>query len=134
MPTRFEARLLAAPRSILCRKKASDEEAAALAHKENRADVIAGVNLDAQVGEVADILIELVQRESKNHANLFSRKALEELKGVTTMTGKPLRSAGFVVLKTPDVPSVLIELGYLSSREDEEKMFDPAWRHSMAAL
>ena len=113
--------------------KASDEEAEALAHKENRVDVIAGVNLDAQVGEVADILIELVQRESKNHANLFSRKALEELKGVTTMTGKPLRSAGFVVLKTPDVPSVLIELGYLSSREDEEKMTSPAWREKMAS-
>jgi N-acetylmuramoyl-L-alanine amidase len=111
---------------------ASDEEAAALAHKENRVDAIAGVNLSEQVGEVADILIELVQRESKNHANLFSRKALEELKGITTMTGKPLRSAGFVVLKSPDVPSVLIELGYLSSRDDEKKLKDPKWREKMA--
>ena len=114
-------------------EKASDEEAAALAHKENRADVIAGVNLNEQVGEVADILIELVQRESNNHANLFSRTALQELKGVTTMTGKPLRSAGFVVLKSPDVPSVLIELGYLSSADDEIKLTDPEWRANMAA-
>jgi N-acetylmuramoyl-L-alanine amidase len=78
-------------------------------------------------------LIELVQRESKNHANLFSRTALEELKGVTTMTGKPLRSAGFMVLKSPDVPSVLIELGYLSSKDDEKNLKTPSWRSKMAA-
>lgn len=112
---------------------ASDEEAEALAMKENRVDAIGGVDLSEQIGEVADILIELVQRESKNHANLFSRTALTELKGITTMTGKPLRSAGFVVLKVPDVPSVLIELGYLSSKEDEIKLKDEAWRAKMAA-
>jgi N-acetylmuramoyl-L-alanine amidase len=111
----------------------SDEEAEALALKENRVDAIAGINLSEQIGEVADILIELVQRESINHANLFSHKALAELKGVTTMTGKPLRSAGFVVLKAPDVPSVLIELGYLSSRDDEKNLKDEAWRARMAA-
>jgi N-acetylmuramoyl-L-alanine amidase len=111
----------------------SDEEAEALALKENRVDAIAGINLSEQIVEVADILIELVQRESINHANLFSHKALLELKGVTTMTGKPLRSAGFVVLKAPDVPSVLIELGYLSSRDDEKNLKDEAWRARMAA-
>lgn len=111
---------------------ASDEEAAALALKENRADIIAGVDLGEQIVEVADILIDLVQRESKNHANLFSSKALIELKGVTTMTGQPLRSAGFVVLKAPDVPSILIELGYLSSADDEKKLKSPKWRKAMA--
>ena len=112
---------------------ASDEEAAALASKENKTDIIAGIDLAEEEGAVADVLIELVQRESKNHANLFSRTALQELKGVTTMTGKPLRSAGFVVLKSPDVPSVLIELGYLSSKDDEQKLKTPAWRGKMAA-
>jgi N-acetylmuramoyl-L-alanine amidase len=112
---------------------ASDEEAAALALKENRTDVIAGLDLGNQIVEVADILINLVQRESKNHANLFSTKALAELKGVTTMTGQPLRSAGFVVLKAPDVPSILMELGYLSNAEDETKLKDPKWRKAMAA-
>jgi N-acetylmuramoyl-L-alanine amidase len=112
---------------------ASDEEAAALALKENRADIIAGVNLGEQIVEVADILIDLVQRESKNHASLFSNKALIELEGVTTMTGQPLRSAGFVVLKAPDVPSILMELGYLSSAEDEKKLKSPKWRKAMAA-
>jgi N-acetylmuramoyl-L-alanine amidase len=111
---------------------ASDEEAAALALKENRADIIAGVDLGEQIVEVADILIDLVQRESKNHANLFSSQALIELKGVTTMTGQPLRSAGFVVLKAPDVPSILMELGYLSSAEDEKKLKNPKWRKAMA--
>jgi N-acetylmuramoyl-L-alanine amidase len=111
---------------------ASDEEAAALALKENRADIIAGVDLGEQIVEVADVLIDLVQRESKNHANLFSSKALIELKGVTTMTGQPLRSAGFVVLKAPDVPSILMELGYLSSTEDEKKLKSPKWRKAMA--
>jgi N-acetylmuramoyl-L-alanine amidase len=111
---------------------ASDEEAAALASKENKADIIAGIDLAEEEGEVADVLIELVQRESKNHANLFSRTALEELKGVTSMTGKPLRSAGFVVLKAPDVPSVLIELGYLSSRDDERNLKSADWQARMA--
>jgi N-acetylmuramoyl-L-alanine amidase len=112
---------------------ASDDEAAALAQKENKADIIAGVDLAEQEGDVADVLINLVQRESKNLANLFSRKALEDLRGITTMTGKPIRSAGFVVLKVPDVPSVLIELGYLSSKTDEARLKDAAWRGKMAA-
>jgi N-acetylmuramoyl-L-alanine amidase len=111
---------------------ASDEEAAALAQKENRVDIIAGLDVGQQNEQVADILIDLVQRESKNHALLFSRKALDELKGITTMTGKPLRSAGFMVLKAPDVPSVLIELGYLSSIDDEKKLTSPVWRKKMA--
>lgn len=111
---------------------ASDSEAEALAQKENKADVIGGVDLGEQNEQVAGILIDLVQRESKNHAVLFSRAALDQLKGVTTMTGKPLRSAGFMVLRAPDVPSVLIELGYLSSANDEKKLLSPAWRKRMA--
>jgi N-acetylmuramoyl-L-alanine amidase len=111
---------------------ASDAEAAALAQKENKADIIGGVDIGHQNEEIADILIDLVQRESKNHALLFSRKALDHLKGITTMTGKPLRSAGFMVLKAPDVPSVLIELGYLSSSEDEKNLTSAPWRRKMA--
>jgi N-acetylmuramoyl-L-alanine amidase len=113
-------------------EKASDAEAEALAEKENRVDVIAGLDLGEQNPQVADILIDLVQRESKNHAVLFSRTALDQLRGITTMTGKPLRSAGFMVLKAPDIPSVLIELGYLSSREDERKLLSAAWRRKMS--
>ena len=113
-------------------EKASDAEAEALAQKENKVDVIAGIDLGEQNPEVAGILIDLVQRESKNHAVLFSRKALDQLRGITTMTGKPLRSAGFMVLKAPDIPSVLIELGYLSSRDDEKKLLSATWRRKMS--
>jgi N-acetylmuramoyl-L-alanine amidase len=113
-------------------EKASDAEAEALAHKENRADIIAGVHLEAESEEVTDILIDLVQRESKTHALVFAKKAVAEMKPVTPFTGKPMRSAGFVVLKAPDVPSVLVELGYLSSRHDEQQLIDPAWRERVA--
>jgi N-acetylmuramoyl-L-alanine amidase len=114
-------------------EKASDAEAAALAEKENRADIIGGVDLGVESQEVTDILIELVQRESKTHSVFFARKAAQELKSVTLMTGKPIRSAGFVVLKSPDVPSVLLELGYLSSKSDEELLTNESWRKRTAA-
>ncbi len=112
--------------------KASDHEAEALARKENDADKIAGIDLETDSQEITDILIDLVQRESKNHSMFFSKKAVAELKGVTHLTGKPMRSAGFVVLKAPDVPSVLLELGYLSSKDDEKLLTSPAWRQKVA--
>jgi N-acetylmuramoyl-L-alanine amidase len=114
-------------------EKASDAEAEALAHKENRADIIAGIDLGSESEEVTDILIDLVQRESKSHSLLFARKAVAEMKTATQFTGKPLRSAGFVVLKAPDVPSVLIELGYLSSAHDEKQLVSPEWQTRVAA-
>ena len=113
-------------------EKASDAEAEALAHKENRADIIGGLDLDTESEEVTDILIDLVQRESKNHSMFFAKKAVTEMKTVTSFTGKPLRSAGFVVLKAPDVPSVLVELGYLSSKHDEPQLTSSGWRDNVA--
>ncbi len=113
--------------------KASDAEAEALAEKENRSDLIAGVDVGEGKPEITDILIDLVQRESKTHSIFFARKAAAELKPVTLMTGKPIRSAGFVVLKAPDVPSVLLELGYLSSRSDEELLANASWQKRVAA-
>lgn len=113
--------------------KASDNEAEALAHRENRTDIIAGLDLEAGNEEVTGILIDLVQRESKTHSVFFARKAVAEMRAVTGFTGKPLRSAGFVVLKAPDVPSVLVELGYLSSKTDEQQLNSPAWHDRTAA-
>jgi N-acetylmuramoyl-L-alanine amidase len=112
--------------------KASDAEAEELAAKENRADIIAGIDLATESKEVANILINLAQRESRNRAIYFSKKAVTELKDVTALTGKPIRSAAFVVLKAPDVPSVLVELGYLSSKKDEALLISPAWNLRMA--
>lgn len=114
-------------------EKASDAEAEALAHKENRADIIAGVDLEAENQEVTDILIDLAQRESKTHSLVFAKKAVAEMSPVTAFTGKPMRSAGFMVLKAADVPSVLIELGFLSSKQDETQLTSPAWQQKVAA-
>jgi N-acetylmuramoyl-L-alanine amidase len=112
--------------------KASDAEAEALAQKENRADIIGGMDLATENEEVTDILIELAQRETKNHSTFFAKKATTQLGLVTHMTGKPMRSAGFVVLKAPDVPSVLLELGYLSSKADEALLVSPKWQAEVA--
>jgi N-acetylmuramoyl-L-alanine amidase len=113
-------------------EKASDAEAEALAHKENRADIIAGVDLEVENKEVTDILIDLAQRESKTHSLVFAKKAVAEMAPVTAFTGKPMRSAGFMVLKAADVPSVLIELGFLSSRQDESQLTSPEWQAKVA--
>jgi len=113
-------------------EKASDAEAEALAHKENRADIIAGVDLEAENEQVTDILIDLAQRESKTHSLVFAKKAVAEMAPVTAFTGKPMRSAGFMVLKAADVPSVLIELGFLSSKQDESQLSSPAWQAKVA--
>jgi N-acetylmuramoyl-L-alanine amidase len=113
-------------------EKASDAEAEALAKRENRADIIGGLDLEAETEEITDILIDLAQRESKNHAMFFSKKAVSHLKPLTLMTGKPLRSAGFMVLKAPDVPSVLLELGFLSSKSDEKLLTSVAWQTKIA--
>ncbi len=112
--------------------KATDAEAEALAQKENRADVIAGIDLGNQTKTVSDILINLAQRESKNQALYFAKKAVTKLQPYARFTGKPMRSAAFVVLKAPDVPSVLVELGYLSSVEDENLLNSVVWRNNMA--
>ncbi len=107
---------------------ASDDEAARLAEDENKADAIAGVDLSAEPEEVADILIDLTQRETKNFSAHFARAVVGELRRSATLHKHPLKSAGFKVLKAPDVPSVLIELGYVSNKQDLKLMTSEAWR------
>ena len=112
--------------------KASDAVAEALAQKENRADVISGMDLGNQKADVANMLINLAQRESKSQAVMFAKQAVNEIRPVTELTSKPVRSAAFVVLKAPDVPSVLVELGYLSNSVDKTMLLSPKWRGDMA--
>ena len=107
---------------------ASDAEAARLAENENRADVIAGIDLSHEPGDVADILIDLAQRETKTFSMHFAKSLVTELKTVAKLHKQPLKSAGFKVLKAPDVPSVLVELGYVSSKEDLKQLTSGAWR------
>jgi N-acetylmuramoyl-L-alanine amidase len=107
---------------------ASDAEAARLAETENRADVIAGVDLTSEPGDVADILIDLAQRETKTFSVQLARGVIESMRTVTRMHKNSLKSAGFRVLKAPDIPSVLIELGYVSNRQDIKSLTSPDWR------
>ena len=108
--------------------KASDAEAQRLADAENRADVIAGVNLAEEPGDIADILIDLAQRETKTFSSAFARSVVSEFKSAARLHKNPLRSAGFRVLKAPDVPSVLIELGYVSNAADLKQLVSDQWR------
>jgi len=114
-------------------ERASDEEARALAAKENFSDAIAGVELPEDSDEVVtNILIDLAQRETKNRSVVFARSIVGELAAKGTLHTKRLRSAGFRVLKAPDVPSVLLELGFLSNKDDEKQLVSEAWRARMA--
>jgi N-acetylmuramoyl-L-alanine amidase len=108
---------------------ATDSEAARLAEKENRADVIAGVDLKSEPDDVAGILIDLAERETKSLSTQFAHKLAGEMKAVTRMHKKPLKSAGFRVLRAPDVPSVLVELGYVSNRQDLQSLLSETWRN-----
>ena len=107
---------------------ASDAEAGRLAEAENRADVIAGIDLSHEPGDVADILIDLAQRETRTFSMHFAKALVTELKSVARMHKHPLKSAGFKVLRAPDVPSVLVELGYVSNKEDLKQLLSGAWR------
>jgi N-acetylmuramoyl-L-alanine amidase len=114
-------------------EKASDEEARALAAKENFSDALAGIELPSDSDEVlANILIDLAQRETQNHSVVFARSIVGELASKGTLHTKRLRSAGFRVLKAPDVPSVLLELGFLSDPNDERRLTSEAWRDRTA--
>jgi N-acetylmuramoyl-L-alanine amidase len=108
--------------------KASDAEAERLAEAENKADAIGGVNLTEEPTEVADILIDLAQRETRTFSNRFARLLMGEMKNTVRMHKHPLKSAGFRVLKAPDVPSVLVELGYVSNKGDLEHLVSENWR------
>jgi N-acetylmuramoyl-L-alanine amidase len=112
--------------------KASDAEAERLAEAENKADAIGGVNLTEEPTEVADILIELAQRETRTFSNRFARLLMGEMKTTVRMHKHPLKSAGFKVLKAPDVPSVLVELGYVSNKGDLELLVSENWRNRTA--
>jgi N-acetylmuramoyl-L-alanine amidase len=107
---------------------ASDAEAARLAEAENKADVIAGVDLTAEPNDVANILVDLAQRETKTFSMQFARTVVDEFKSAARMHKHPLKSAGFKVLTAPDVPSVLIELGYMSTKDDLKQLNSPVWR------
>ena len=113
--------------------KASDEVAQAVAHNENLSDAIGGVDVPVEDHAVADILIDLTRRETMQYSVGFARQIVDVLKAKTNLINNSHRSAGFRVLKAADIPSVLIELGYLSNEQDERQIADDNWRKLIAA-
>ena len=113
-------------------ENASDAEAARLAEAENRADAIAGVDLTAEPDDVANILVDLAQRETKSYSTQFARTLVGELKATSRLHKHPLKAAGFKVLTAPDVPSVLVELGYMSTKDDLKLLTSAAWQAKTA--
>ena len=109
-------------------EKASDREAAALAKKENQSDIIAGVDFGDQLPEVTNILIDLAQRDTKNASVKFAESLISSARGKTLLLDRTHRFAGFRVLKAPDVPSVLVELGFITNRTDEKQLSSSKWR------
>lgn len=112
--------------------KASDQLSEELAEVENMSDVIAGVELDEEPTEVTDILLDLARRETRSFSSYFAKTLVDELKSAVRLINNPHRSAGFRVLKAHDVPSVLVELGYLSNEHDEKLLITEEWRERMA--
>lgn len=114
-------------------ENASDGEAARLAAKENRADAIAGVDLDGEGDDVANILIDLAMRDSMNQSKYFANLLVASMgQGGIRLLPRTHRSAGFAVLKAPDMPSVLVELGYLSNAEEARQLASPSYEADLA--
>ena len=113
-------------------EKASDKEAAALAEKENKADIVAGLNFAEHSKEVSDVLLNLAQRETLNRSSEFATFMVQEMRKSTHTLDNTHRFAGFAVLKAPDVPSVLMELGYLSNRNEEKMLQQKSYRKKLA--
>jgi len=113
-------------------ERASDKEAGELAMRENKADLIAGIDLSGQASGVTNILIDLAQRESMNESARAAGFLVAELKRVTRLLRNTHRFAGFAVLKAPDVPSLLIDMGFLSNARDERSLRSAKFRRRLA--
>lgn len=113
-------------------EKASDKEAAALAQKENKADIIVGEDLSVYDENVAHILLDIQQRSTMQESAHYAEMLVADLGTKIKLLRNTHRFAGFAVLKSPTVPSVLVELGYLSNRKDEKLLRDPKHHKKIA--
>ncbi len=114
-------------------EKASDKAAAELADRENEADTVGGVNLAVQTPEVSSILFDLARRHTNNLSIGLAREIVAKLGSQVRMLENSHRSAGFAVLKAPDIPSALVEMGCLSNREEDKLLRTPSYRDKLAA-
>lgn len=111
--------------------RASDKEAAMLAVSENKADVIGGLDLSGEQPDVVSILIDLAQRETRNQSVRLANQLVQSMVLRVPVLERPHRQAGFAVLKSPDVPAVLVELGFLSHPEEERLLLSAAHREAI---
>ena len=114
--------------------KASDSLAASLAERENLSDQIAGISFVDEPAEVADILLDLTRRETQAFSINLAQSVVGKFKDEVLLINNPHRHAGFRVLTAPDVPSILLELGFMSNKDDEKLLIDPAWQKKVAGL
>jgi len=112
--------------------KASDKEAAALARKENKADLIGGPDLAVEDPDAAGALVRMFQRESMNQSSYLASAILRQITDLPGGDRRGHRFAGFAVLKAPDIPSVLVEMGFLSNRKDEANLRKPKYQQDLA--
>jgi N-acetylmuramoyl-L-alanine amidase len=115
-------------------EQASDKEAAALAARENKADLIAGIDLSRHAPEVSNILLDLARRQTNNLSIGLARRLVGSLGREVPLLANSHRSAGFAVLKAPDIPSALVELGCLSNREEERLLHTRSYQKRLAVL
>lgn len=113
---------------------ASDRMAAALAARENLSDQLAGYSIEVPQPEVADILLDLTRRETQAFSISLANRVVKSFEGQIGLINNPHRYAGFQVLRAPDIPSILLELGFLSNEEDEKLLLTPEWRDKLTDL
>jgi N-acetylmuramoyl-L-alanine amidase len=114
-------------------ESATDAASAALAERHDRDDLLAGVDLSDQDDVVAEVLMDMARTETQPRTDRLAEAIVGAIKAAEIrMHRRPKQSGGFSVLKSPDIPSVLLELGFLSSERDYTRLVDPAWRAKMA--
>lgn len=113
-------------------EEASDAASAHLAARHNRSDIIAGIDLSGSDDQVTQVLLDLARRETDPRSAALARSFVDSMSAAGgPMNRRPLRQAGFSVLKSADIPSILVEVGFLSSKRDLENLQDAAWRSGM---
>ena len=114
-------------------ERASDTESARIAEKENGADIVGGVSIKEDQSDVSDILFDLTRRETRAYSHVFAHQLTGAWASAARLNKNPERAAGFRVLRAPDVPSVLLELGFLSNDRDARSLISPDWRERASA-
>lgn len=112
-------------------EKASDKEAAALAERENKSDILLGMDLDDYQQEVSSVLIDLAKQDTMKESRRYADLVVKEMQRTVQLLPNAHRFAGFVVLKSPNIPSVLLEMGYMSNKKEEREMQKASYRKKL---